>query len=185
MEKYLELSDAVFVGGALTNDIYKQKGFEVGASLVSKNDENLQETLKKIVQNPKLIIPVDVTSSCDGQAPEFREPKNFQSNECIVDAGPQTIEQIKKLLIGVKTIVWNGPIGNYEKGFGDKTERLAELIAEATSSGAQSTVGGGDTLAAINKLGLNDKFTFISTGGGAMLDFLVNETLPGIEALEK
>ena len=88
---------------------------------------------------------------------------------------------MKNILTSAKTIVWNGPLGNYELGFPDKTEQLAELIA---NSGAESIVGGGDTLASIKKLGLEEKFTFVSTGGGAMLDFLVNETLPGIEALE-
>ncbi|MEI6843294.1 MAG: phosphoglycerate kinase [bacterium] len=185
IKKYLDLADTVFVGGALTNDIFKEKGYEVGTSLVSENDEIIKQTIKEILHNPKLEIPVDVTSSCDETTVEFREPENFQKNECIVDAGPKTIDQLRKLVDGAKTIVWNGPLGNFEKGFGDKTEQLAEVIAEATENGARSIVGGGDTLSAIKKLGLEHKFSFVSTGGGAMLDFLVNETLPGIEALKK
>ncbi len=95
-------------------------------------------------------------------------------------------KQLKNLLSDAKTIVWNGPLGNYEIGFKDKTEALAEIIASETADrGAESIVGGGDTVASINTLGLEHKFSFISTGGGAMLDFLVDETLVGIEALKK
>ena len=118
------------------------------------------------------------------QKVEFKGPEEVKADECIVDAGPKTIEQLKELIKDAKTIVWNGPLGNYEIGFQDKTESLAEVIAEATKNGAESIVGGGDTIASINKLGLEDKFTFLSTGGGAMLDFLVDETLVGIEALK-
>jgi phosphoglycerate kinase len=83
-----------------------------------------------------------------------------------------------------KFILWNGPLGNFEIGFNDKTEQLAEIIAQANiQTGAETIVGGGDTLASIQKLDLLEKFSFVSTAGGAMLDFLANETLPGIEAL--
>jgi 3-phosphoglycerate kinase len=80
-----------------------------------------------------------------------------------------------------KFILWNGPLGNYEEGFSEGTKKLAEIISKAN---AKSVVGGGDTVAAIQSLGLLDKFSFVSTGGGAMLDFLANETLPGIQAME-
>jgi len=181
IKKYLISADTVFVGGALANNIFKEKGFEVGTSLISEGDFGIKE----MIQNPKFVTFNDVTvTKSDGKV-EFKNPDEVSKDECIVDAGPKTIDQFKKLLEDAKTIVWNGPLGNFEKGFGDKTEQLAEAIANATSQGAQSIVGGGDTLASINKLGLNDKFSFISTGGGAMLDYLVNETLPGIEALEK
>ncbi len=208
IKKYLESADCVFIGGALANNIFKEKGFEVGTSLISEGEFGI----KKMLQNPKLSFPVDVTvlksngsvsfkgfkkpSASSADSPMRREKSDqVEKDECIVDAGPETIIQLKKIIDNAKTIVWNGPFGNFEKGFGDKTEQLAEVIANATrpteqsfgraSQGTVSIVGGGDTLASINKLGLNDKFSFISTGGGAMLDYLVNETLPGIEALEK
>jgi 3-phosphoglycerate kinase len=129
-----------------------------------------------------------VTGADDSVA--FKKQNEITADEIIVDAGPETIVELKNILNGSgisnspKTIVWNGPLGNFEKGFGDKTEQLAELIADATGKGATSIVGGGDTLSSIRKLGLEEKFSFVSTGGGAMLDFLVNETLPGIEALQ-
>jgi phosphoglycerate kinase len=198
IKKYLDLADYVFVGGALANNIFKEKGFEVGTSLVSEakpqepgvarsTEGGFRDDfgIKDMLQNPKFVTFDDVTVTKPNGDVEFKNPNEVLGDECIVDAGPKTIERLNKLLENAKTIVWNGPLGNFEKGFGDKTEQLAEIIADATSREAQSIVGGGDTLASINKLGLNNKFSFISTGGGAMLDYLVNETLPGIEALEK
>ncbi len=180
IKKYLDSADKVFVGGALANDIFKTKGLEVGKSLVSKNAD-----LTDIINNPKLLTSVDVTVTKPDGASSFKKPEEIEADETVVDAGPETLEQFKKILDGAKTIVWNGPLGNYEIGFKDKTESLAEIIAEATANGAQSIIGGGDTVASINTLGFEHKFSFISTGGGAMLDYLVNETLVGIEALEK
>ncbi len=177
IKKYLEKADAVFVGGALATDIYKAKGFEVGKSLISEGDFGISEMLK----NPKLIFPADVTVTKDDGSVSFKKQNEIAPDETVADAGTETITQLKNILDGSKTVVWNGPLGNYENGFADKTEQLAELIV---TSGAESIVGGGDTLASIKKLGLEEKFSFISTGGGAMLDFLVNETLPGLKALE-
>ncbi len=189
IKKYLETADKVFVGGALSADLYKAKGFEIGKSLTSDSsvgDFGIPELLK----NPKLVFPADVTvAKADGSV-VFKKQNEISADETIVDAGPETIDELKNILQGgaegqAKTIVWNGPLGNFELGFGDKTEALAELVADATTNGATSIVGGGDTLSSIKKLGLEEKFSFVSTGGGAMLDFLVNETLPGIEVLEK
>ncbi len=180
--KFLEKSDHFFVGGALASDVFRAKGFEIGTSLVSTGDFHMDT----IAQNSKLVIPVDVTVTAPGRATAFRNAENVLSDECIVDVGPETIESLKNIIKDAKTVVWNGPLGNYENGFRDKTEALAELLATATvEHGVQTIVGGGDTLASINTLGLEHKFTFISTGGGAMLDYLVDETLLGLEALKK
>lgn len=178
IEKYLDRADTVFVCGALAHNVYKEKGFEVGKSLVSEGDFGIKEKL----QNPKFVVPVDVTTVKENGDVSFKKPEEVEKDEVIVDAGPETIKQLKEILKDAQTVVWNGPLGNYEIGFGDKTEQLAEVMSQIS---ADTIVGGGDTIASINKLGLSDKFTFVSTGGGAMLDFLVNETLPGIEALER
>jgi|SRR3989344_4414379 len=180
VKKYLERADKVFVGGALANDIFKSHGYEIGTSLVSRMSLDTE-----MLNNQKLIMPVDVTVTKTDNSVLFKKLNEVSRDECIVDAGSETVEQIRNLIKDAKTIVWNGPLGNYEIGFSDKTEQLAEIIAEATARGAESIIGGGDTIASINKLGIDNKFSFVSTGGGAMLDFLVNETLPGIEALEK
>lgn len=184
IRKYLDRADFVFVGGAIANDFFKEKGFEVGTSLVSKTVFDIGE----ILQNQKLILPIDVTCQRDSLTKEvsFKNPDEVTSDESIVDAGPKTTEQLKNLLRDAKTIVWNGPLGNYELGFKDRTESLAQIIISLTlEHGVNSIVGGGDTIASINKLNLGYKFSFISTGGGAMLDYLVDETLPGIDALKK
>ncbi len=180
--KFLDKSDHFFVGGALANDVLKAKGLEVGTSLVSSGDFGLAE----IAKNPKIVVPVDVTVTAPGRAVAFRNVENVLVDECVVDAGPRTVQELSHIIKNAKTVVWNGPLGNYEEGFKDKTEQLAEIIATATAEhGVQSIVGGGDTLASINTLGLEHKFSFISTGGGAMLDYLVDETLPGLEVLKK
>ncbi|MEQ1561266.1 MAG: phosphoglycerate kinase [Nitrospira sp.] len=180
IEKYLDKADTVFVGGALANDVFKERGYEVGTSLVSKEEVNM----KDIINNPKFRTFSDVTVT-EGDKVSFKKPDEVSSGECIVDCGPETIDDLKKIISSAKTVVWNGPLGNYEIGFKDKTEQLAEIIAQLTSEAKlESIIGGGDTVASINTLGLEHKLTFISTGGGAMLDYLVNETLPGIEALE-
>ncbi|HEY4508832.1 MAG TPA: phosphoglycerate kinase [Candidatus Paceibacterota bacterium] len=182
IKKYLEKADFVFVGGAIANDLFKEKGFEVGLSLLSLD----LPTIKEIIKNTKLIMPVDVTVRRPDDTAKIKAPDKVLSDEYIADVGPETIEKLEELLSTTKTVVWNGPLGKYRKGFRDKSEHLAEIIAKLTEKGKmESIVGGGDTLAAINMKKLNHKFSFISTGGGAMMDYLVNETLPGIEALEK
>jgi phosphoglycerate kinase len=108
-------------------------------------------------------------------------PDKVEDDETIMDAGPETGGLLQKLILKAEFILWNGPLGNYELGFTKGTEDLARTIAQ---SKREAIVGGGDTLAAIAKLNLFKKISFVSTGGGATLDFLANETLPGIEALK-
>jgi 3-phosphoglycerate kinase len=103
-----------------------------------------------------------------------------QDDEAILDIGPKTVAMLRDYIAKAATILWNGPFGNYEGGYVEATEAVAKLIA---ASDATSVVGGGDTVAAIEKLGINDQFTHVSTGGGAMLQFLEKGTLPVIDAL--
>lgn len=177
IEKFLDIADNVFIGGALANDIFKEKGFEVGFSVVSKKYVNL----KAIIANKKLIIPKDVVVANPLSSRITRPDASPSADEKILDAGPETIASISDLLTETKCVVWNGPLGDYEHGFAKGTEGLARAIAE---SGVKSIVGGGDTVAVLRDLGLLDKFSFVSTGGGAMIDFLAQGTLPGIEALK-
>lgn len=182
IHKYLDKADFVFVAGALANDLFRQKGFEVGISLLTEGDFDLEN----IINNPKLITPVDVMVLKPDGSTEFKSPDSVSPDEYISDVGPKTIEKLKELVSESKTVVWNGPLGKYKKGFKDKTEELAMIIATATKeNGVDSIVGGGDTLASIDVAEFEHGFSFVSTGGGAMLDYLVNETLPGIEALDK
>jgi len=180
VNRLLERYDHVFVGGALANDFMKANGHSVGASLTSGADP---EHLKKLLQNPQLLLPLDYIVAPMGgtrDAGRVSELGDIQANEAILDEGPKSVEMLSRAAANAKTILWNGPLGQYENGFVDATEGFAQAVA---ASNAHSVVGGGDTVAAIEKLKLNDRFSFISTGGGAMLDFLADGTLPGIAAL--
>ncbi len=178
--------DRVFVGGALADDFLKASGKEVGKSLVS---ETSGDGILKILHDPKLVLPVDslVVSASAPLTPQVRAQARVagvdqvRSDEIILDHGPGTNALLAELARGTKSILWNGPLGNYENGFTDATDAFARAVAD---SGAHSVVGGGDTIASIESLGLLSKFSFVSTGGGAMLDFLANGTLPGIQVLD-
>lgn len=174
IEKFYALADKVFIGGALANDFIKAAGFGTGTSLLSSSEVDV----KKFISD-KLIMPIDVlVKSGDGVV--TKKVEDITAEDYIVDVGPQTLELVKPVVASAKCVLWNGPLGNYELGYKNATLTLAKSIAE---SGALSIVGGGDTVASIAELNLSEKFSFISTGGGAMLDFLANETLPGIQAL--
>ncbi|MEK7514526.1 MAG: phosphoglycerate kinase [Patescibacteria group bacterium] len=177
IEKFLSIADFVFVGGALANNLFKKKELSIGKSLYTEGHFNEE----KLLSNPKLLIPQDVVVLNDGST-SIVSPEKITADDVIVDCGPKTIETLKVHLAKSKTILWNGPFGIYEKGFTESTKLFAQAIAE---SGVHSVVGGGDTIASIASLSLQEKFSFISTGGGAMLDFLAKETLPGIEALSR
>jgi phosphoglycerate kinase len=177
VEKFLPLADTIFIGGALANDFFKAEGLEVGASLVSEGELDL----KQYLENKKIVLPVDVVVTTNEKI-ATKKPNEVLATDTILDAGEETIELLKKYLLTAKCVLWNGPLGNYEKGFTEPTMELARLISVTDSL---SIVGGGDTLATIAELHLDDKFSFISTGGGAMLDFLAHESLPGLDVLSK
>lgn len=180
LSRLIETYSHIFIGGALANDFMKAAGHTVGASLISDADE---EHIKVLLGNPKLLLPLDYVvapkggTRADGRLANIDDVKE---GEAILDNGPKTLEMLAEHIRGAKSVLWNGPLGNYENGFIEGTEALAKIIA---SSGAHSVVGGGDTIAAIEKNALGAKFSFISTGGGAMLDFLAKGTLPGLAAL--
>ena len=129
----------------------------------------------------KLIVPVDVVVKSENGEVSVKPVNEIAEDESVVDSGPKTIEILGQKIKEARFILWNGPLGNYEFGFKKGTEDLAKLIAQAP---AHSIVGGGDTIASIAELDIGDKFSFLSSGGGAMLEFLATGTLPGIEALE-
>jgi phosphoglycerate kinase len=176
IEKYLDDYDHVFVAGALANDIFKAKGYEVGTSLVS--DVSLNE--KPFLSNAKLLIPVDVVVE-GPQGTRTIDPRDVQPDEKIYDCGPKTVAMLKSYIDSAKTVLWNGPFGNYEAGFEEATEAIVRILAEAP---AFSVVGGGDTVGAIEKLDIVQKLGFVSTGGGAMLTFLEYGSTPVLDLLE-
>jgi len=176
IERYADIYSEVFVGGALANDLFKARGLSVGKSVVSDIDLSGQS----IVVNERVLLPIDVTVT-NGELRRVTVPEDVHDDEYIYDAGPKTIEMLRARMQDAKTILWNGPLGYYEHGFAEYTKQCAEEVAR---SSAHSIVGGGDTVAAIELLGLQAEFDFISTAGGAMLVFLETGTLPGIEALQ-
>lgn len=176
LKKFLNIADNVFVGGAIANNFLKVAGWEIGRSVYDPDElEGLEESMK----HECLIIPTDVIVQNDSGS-ESRKVNEVTVGDMIVDIGRETIKNLEGVIGGARLIVWNGPLGYYENGFTDGTRELLGLIA---GSSAMSIIGGGDTVALIDEMRAHDKFTFVSTGGGAMLDFLANETLPGIEAL--
>lgn len=162
IKKYLKLADNVFIGGALANDFLKAKGYDVGKSLV----DNTNYGIAKILNNKKLVLPTDFVIK----------------NKAIIDIGGKSVKNLATLVKKAKLILWNGPLGKYEDGGAEATKKILKIVA---SSKAESIVGGGDTVALISKMKMEKKFSFVSTGGGATLDFLANGTLPGIKALNR
>ena len=160
IDKFLSIADKIFIGGALANNFLQAKGMDVGSSVLGENIP-----VEKYINNKKIYFPPDVRKK-DGK---------------IYDIGEKAVEEILSFIKEAKFILWSGPMGNIEEGDFDKgTKIIAEAIA---NSKAKTIAGGGDTVAVINEMGILDKFSFVSTAGGAMLEFLASGTLPGIEAI--
>lgn len=182
--------DKLLIGGAMAYTFFKAQGFTVGKSLV---EDDMMPKALEIEQKAKdagveLILPTDhqVVDSYDPLHSRKTIPVAFTNTGLVgLDIGVETIEIFNKALEGAKTIVWNGPMGMFEeKPFDEGTVALAKAVAEATEKGATSIVGGGDSVAAVNQAGLADKISHISTGGGATLEFLAGDELPGVAALD-
>ncbi|MCK9352025.1 MAG: phosphoglycerate kinase [Candidatus Paceibacterota bacterium] len=177
VKKYLVSADTVFVGGALANTFYKMKGLEIGASLA----DGSTPAMKALLKNKKMILPLDVV--VDGPTGKIvRSPDQIEMTEKIVDDGPETIKMLETEIKKAKFVLWNGPLGYYEGGFDGATLAVAAALVK---SGVQAVVGGGDTVAAIEKNKTKSKNIFVSTAGGAMLDFLSKGTLPAIDVVMK
>lgn len=175
IEKFLKSADYVVIAGALANDFFKAKGLEIGHSTVYGKVD-----IRDMLSDPKLILPSDVVV-WTAEGSQVKKPDEVLPVEAIEDIGPKSLSDIAPILAGAEFILWNGPLGNYEKGFRERTLELAEMISD---SKAFSIVGGGDTTAVISSMNTENKFGFVSTGGGAMLEFLEKGTLLGIEALK-
>ena len=190
IDNLLEKVDALLIGGAMAYTFFKAQGFTVGKSLVE--DDMIPKALE-IEQKAKdagveLILPTDhqVVDSYDPLNSRKTIPVAFTNTGLVgLDIGVETVEIFRKALEGARTIVWNGPMGMFEeKPFDEGTIAIAKAVAEATEKGAISIVGGGDSVSAVTRAGLDDKITHISTGGGATLEFLAGDVLPGVAALE-
>lgn len=180
----LDKVNSLLIGGAMAYTFLKAQGKPVGKSLVEEDKLDLaREILEKAKQkNVKLLLPVDhvVAASFDAQEPEATVDE-IKEGQMGLDIGPKTIESYKAVLVQAKTVVWNGPMGVFEKpAFAKGTFAVAKIIADTD---AVSIIGGGDSVSAVNKSGLASKMSHISTGGGASLEFLEGKELPGVTAL--
>ena len=176
LEAVVERYDAVFIGGALANDFLKAKGLEVGESLISEGAENA----KALLETNKIVLPEDVVVENDN-GKEIKSVEDVLPKDKIVDVGPKSITNLCESIKDATFIIWNGPLGYYEGGYIESTQNVAKQISEVN---AHSVIGGGDTVAAIRNLELEEKIGFVSTGGGAMLEFLVSGELPGVNVLK-
>jgi phosphoglycerate kinase len=182
--------DKLLIGGAMAYTFFKAQGFTIGKSLV---EDDMMPTALDIEQKAKdagveLLLPTDhqVVDSYDPLNSRKTIPVEFTNKGLVgLDIGVETAERFRQALQGTKTIVWNGPMGMFEeKPFDEGTIAVAKAVADATDAGAISIVGGGDSVAAINEAGLENKISHISTGGGATLEFLAGDKFPGVEALD-
>ncbi len=181
--------DTLIIGGGMAYTFFKAQGYEIGKSLL---EEDRIEMAKEILQQAKeknvnFLLPVDVVvaDKFDNEAQrKVVKVTEIPADYMGMDIGPESIELFSKEIKKSKTIIWNGPVGVFEMpNFAVGTRKIAEAIAEATDQGAISVIGGGDSAAAISQFGMDDRFTHVSTGGGASLEFLEGKELPGIAAL--
>lgn len=189
IENILDKVDHMIIGGGMTFTFVKALGSKIGNSICEddKLDLAIEILHQAKLKNVHIHIPVDVVAAnafsndAETQIVDVREiPDGWQG----LDAGPKSLDIFKKIIMDSKTILWNGPLGVFEmETFAKGTITLGEYIAESTANGAFSLVGGGDSVAAVKQFGLEDKMSYVSTGGGAMLEMLEGKILPGIQAI--
>jgi phosphoglycerate kinase len=190
IENILDKVDHMIIGGGMTFTFVKALGGKIGNSICEDDKLELAlEILQKAKEkNVQIHLPVDVIAADDfsndakTQVVDVEKiPDGWQG----LDAGPKSLENFKKVILKSKTILWNGPLGVFEmENFSHGTIALGNFIAEATKGGAFSLVGGGDSVAAVKQFGLESKMSYVSTGGGAMLEMLEGKSLPGIDAIK-
>jgi len=189
IENILDKVDHLIIGGGMSFTFIKAQGGNVGTSLVEEDKQNLAlEILEMAAQKGvEVHLPVDATvADAFSQTANTRiEPINEISDGWMgLDTGPETNKLFGEVIANSKTILWNGPVGVFEMDkFASGTQELGQNIAKATQNGSFSLVGGGDSVAAVKKFNLTDKVSYVSTGGGAMLEMLEGKTLPGIRVL--
>jgi phosphoglycerate kinase len=183
--------DLLVIGGAMANTFLGAQGIDVGKSL---EEPGLHETARRIVisagkQGCRILLPIDLVVSrvlAPNVPTQIVPVHEIPSDTMALDLGPATTEAIIAVLREQKTVIWNGPVGAFETPpFNTATIRLAEAVAAATESGMISVAGGGDTVAALHESGAIDRLTYVSTAGGAFLEWMEGKTLPGVSVLQK
>ncbi len=189
VENLMKIADAMLIGGGMAYTFLKAQGIAVGKSIVEADKIELAGRVlaDAKTRNFRLLLPSDHVVGAEFRAdtqtrtvPVTETPDGWMG----LDIGPETVRRFSEEIARARTIVWNGPMGVFEMpAFARGTVQIAEAVAAATSRGATSIVGGGDSVAAVHQAGLADKVSHISTGGGASLEFLAGKKLPGVEAL--
>jgi phosphoglycerate kinase len=191
LDRMLDFVDNLIIGGGMAYTFFKAQGGKTGNSLVEEDKLSLAlDLLKKAKEKGvNIYIPEDsiiADNFANDANTELRSNMDIPDGWMGLDIGPKAIEEFSAVIKGSKTILWNGPMGVFEMpAFANGTKTIAEKVAEATANGAFSLIGGGDSVAAVNQLGLSDKVSYMSTGGGAMLEYLEGKELPGIGAILK
>jgi phosphoglycerate kinase len=189
IENLMEKADNLIIGGGMTYTFIKAMGGSIGSSLC---EEDKLDLARELIQKAKdkgvqLLLPTDnvAADKFDNAAATRTTPINEVPEGWMgLDIGPETIQKFSEVIAASKTILWNGPMGVFEmENFQKGTKSIALAIADATAKGAYSLVGGGDSVAAVNKYQLKDKVSYVSTGGGAMLEYIEGKELPGIKAI--
>jgi phosphoglycerate kinase len=188
VQNLMRVADALLIGGAMAYTFLKSEGTPVGRSLVEDDRLGLAGELLAVARGRKfpLELPVDHVVASDPNAAEgeIMDIRATPPDKMGLDVGPRTSSNFRARVIGAKTIVWNGPLGMFEKElFAQGTIGMAHSVAEATAAGSISIVGGGDSVSAVHRAGVAGMISHISTGGGASLEFLAGRKLPGVEAL--
>ncbi len=188
VQNLMKLADAMLIGGAMAYTFLKSEGKPVGKSLVENDKLDLARGLLEEAHNRKfkLMLPVDhvIAESPDSTATKVADINTTPDGWMGLDIGPKSVDLFGKEIAKARTIVWNGPLGMFERpAFAHGTLGIAKAVAAATKAGATSIIGGGDSVAAVEQAGVADQISHISTGGGASLEFLAGEKLPGVEAL--
>lgn len=190
IDQLMDKIDTLIIGGGMAYTFFKAMGGQIGNSLVEEDRLDLAKSLieKAKTKGVDLLLPID---SIAGDKFDAAAATQTVLNHAIpagwmgLDIGPQAIEVFKKAILESKTILWNGPMGVFEMtAFENGTKSIAEAVAEATSQGAFSLIGGGDSAAAVNQFGFGDQVSYVSTGGGALLEYMEGKALPGVVALQ-
>lgn len=189
IENILDKVDHLIIGGGMAFTFVKAKGGNVGDSLVEEDKQELALDILKSAEEKgvKIHLPVDsviADSFSENANTDTKPTASIPEGWMGLDAGPETIENFSKVIADSRTILWNGPVGVFEmKPFANGTVKIGEAIGKATANGAFSLVGGGDSVSAVKQYNLEDQMSYVSTGGGAMLEMLEGKSLPGIDAI--
>jgi phosphoglycerate kinase len=188
VQNLMKLADSILIGGAMAYTFLKSQGLPIGKSLVENDKLDLARDLlaDAKIRNFRFVLPVDhvLAESIDSISTRVTDIAHTPDGWMGLDVGPATISLFQKEISTARTILWNGPVGMFEKpAFAQGTLAVARTVAAASAAGAISIVGGGDSVAAVEQSGVASQITHISTGGGASLEFLAGEILPGVEAL--